>query len=227
MNPTAAYPRREDLYLMKVLFIEDVIGTAYAGDIKEVKNGFARNHLLPKNLAVAATPDQMNRVERLRRSAATRRDEHAREMSDLSGKIEGATVTIEARAGRNDRLYGSITNAVIAEEVSKLVGEEIDRRTIVTDPIRQLGSYQVPVKLGHGIEPTLTLVVTPVGGVREEEATAEEVVETIEAVAEVPVIEATAAETPSEAEAGNGVETAPEAEAGSADDEPSEEPAGS
>ena len=113
---------------MKVLFIEDVQGTAYSGDIKEVKPGFARNYLLPKKLAVLATRDQMSRVSGLQASATKRRDATEVEMTALSEKLEGAVITIEGRAGRNDRLYGSITNIMVAEEISKVAGREIDRR---------------------------------------------------------------------------------------------------
>lgn len=148
---------------MKVLFIEDVQGTAYSGDIKEVKGGFARNYLLPKKLAVLATKDQMNRVSGLQTAASKRREATESDMTSLAKTLEGITVTIEGRAGRNDRLYGSITNMMIAEELSKLAGREIDRRRLVLDPIRQLGVYEVPVKLHQGIEPKVTVIITAPG----------------------------------------------------------------
>ena len=165
---------------MQVLFVEDVPGTAYAGDIKNVKNGFGRNYLLPKRLAVLATPDQMNRVARLQSSASKRRDVAEKSMSAVAEKIAGATITIEVRAGRNNRLYGSITNSMIAEELNAIAGQEIDRRLVVTEPIRQLGTYEVPVKLGFGFEPSVTVRVAPIGGSLEKEATAEEVVADLE-----------------------------------------------
>ena len=210
---------------MKVLFIKDVPGTAYAGDVKIVKNGFGRNHLLPKNLAVLATADQLNRVGRLRTAAGKRRESEEKEMAGLFEKLEGTIITLEVRAGRNDRLYGAITNTAIAEEVSKVVGQEIDRRTISTEPLRQLGSYKIPVRLGHGIEPRVTVVVAPIGGVREQEATAEEVIASLE---EAP---ASAPKTAPEAEASpEGTETSgstsePRTEAAS--DEASESEPGS
>ena len=190
---------------MQVLFVEDVPGTAYAGDIKNVKNGFARNYLLPKKLAVLATPDQMNRVARLQAAASQRRDVAEKNMSAVAEKIAGAAITIEVRAGRNNRLYGSITNAMIAEELTEIAGQEIDRRLILTEPIRQLGSYDVPVKLGFGFEPTVNVRVAPIGGALDEEATAEEVVAELEAEEETPAEEgqapaeeAPAGETPAE-----------------------------
>ena len=169
---------------MKILFIEDVPGTAYAGDIKDVKSGFARNYLLPKKLAVLATADQMNRVNRLRSAASKRRDATEAEMKTVSDSLEGVVITIEARSGRNNRLYGSITNAAVAEELGKLTGREIDRRKIIMDPIRQLGTYQIPIKLHQGVEPMVTVAVVSPGSQDEEaepEPTVEEVVAAIEA----------------------------------------------
>ena len=169
---------------MKILFIEDVPGTAYAGDIKDVKSGFARNYLLPRKLAVLATADQMNRVNRLRSAASKRRDATEAEMKTVSDSLEGVVITIEARSGRNNRLYGSITNAAVAEELGKLTGREIDRRKIIMDPIRQLGTYQIPIKLHQGVEPMVTVAVVSPGSQDEEaepEPTVEEVVAAIEA----------------------------------------------
>ena len=192
---------------MQVLFVEDVPGTAYAGDIKNVKNGFARNYLLPKRLAVLATPDQMNRVARLQSAASQRRDTAEKSMSAVAEKIDGTSITIEVRAGRNNRLYGSITNTMIAEELNAIAGQEIDRRLVVTEPIRQLGTYEIPVKLGFGFEPTVTVRVAPIGGALDKEATAEEVVAELE--------------TDDEA----GADAAPDAEGEAADEEASAEAA--
>ena len=213
---------------MQVLFVEDVPGTAYAGDIKNVKNGFARNYLLPKKLAVLATPDQMNRVARLQAAASQRRDIAEKNMSAVAEKIEGAAITIEVRAGRNNRLYGSITNTMIAEELTEIAGQEIDRRLILTEPIRQLGSYDVPVKLGFGFEPTVKVRVAPIGGALDEEATAEEVVAELEAEA---TDEASSEDAPAEegeapaADAEEAAEEAAEEEEAPAEEAPAEEAA--
>lgn len=149
---------------MKVLFLKDVAGTAYAGDIKEVKPGFARNFLLPQTLAVPATKDQMNRVEGLRSSASRRREATESEMTSLSEKLTSSPIVLEARAGRNDRLYGAITSAVVAQEISRIAGREIDRRRLVMEPIHALGEYTVPVKLHQGIESRVRVIVTTPGG---------------------------------------------------------------
>lgn len=162
---------------MKVLFIQDVAGTAYAGDVKEVRDGFARNYLLPEKMAVNATKDQLNRVKGLQEAASKRRVATEAEMASLSGKLNGATITILARSGRNNRLYGSITNGDVATELTKLAGREIDRRKVILMPVRQLGTYQVPVKLAHGIEPHVTLVVASAGQDTTMEPTVDEIME--------------------------------------------------
>jgi large subunit ribosomal protein L9 len=177
---------------MKVLFLKDVTDTAYAGDIKEVKPGFARNYLLPQSIAVAATKSQMNRVEGLRKAASRRREATETEMNGLAEKLQASAITIQARAGRNDRLYGAITSAAIALEISKIAGRDIDRRRVVMAPIHQLGTYSVPVKLYQGFEPKIQVIVTTIGGQPAED---EEVAEPqAEAVAEQPVAEAPAVE---------------------------------
>jgi large subunit ribosomal protein L9 len=148
---------------MKVLFLQDVAGTAYAGDIKEVRPGFARNYLLPKSIAVPATKDQMNRVEGLRTAAARRREATESEMTALAEKLTSTPIVLEARAGRNDRLYGAITSAVVAQEITRIAGRDIDRRRIVMSPIHQLGEYTFAVKLHQGIELRVKVVVTAPG----------------------------------------------------------------
>lgn len=150
---------------MKVLFLQDVPGTAYAGDIKEVRPGFARNYLLPQSIAVPASKDQLNRVDGLRNAASRRREATEGEMTALAERLTTTPITLFARAGRNDRLYGAITSAVVAEEISKIAGREIDRRRIVMSPFRQLGEYTVPVKLHQGIEPRVKVVVAEPGTV--------------------------------------------------------------
>ncbi len=195
---------------MKVLFIQDVMGTAYAGDVKEVKPGFARNFLLPQKLAVRATADQMNRVKGLQSAASKRKVVAETDMKQMADKLSSTTITIIARAGRNDRLYGSITNAMVAEEISKVAGRPIDRRRLIMDPIRTLGSFSVPVKLFQGIEPKVKVSVVA-SGEAVEEPTAEEVLQSLEGEKaekpgkpekkKRPEAKAKAAEAPAEEEA--------------------------
>ena len=149
---------------MRVLFLEDVAGVALGGDIKEVKRGFARNYLIPKGLATLATRDASQRVERLKRQAETVRLKTLTDMRALSEELNGAQVNVEMRAGATGRLYGSVTNAVVAAELSKMTGRETDRRTIeIPESIRDIGKYQLRVRLHSEVDATISLLVYPAG----------------------------------------------------------------
>jgi large subunit ribosomal protein L9 len=154
----------QDVQTMKVLFLDDVSGVALGGEIKEVKNGFARNYLIPKQLAVPATKDALQRVERLSRDAEQKRIKALANMKALGEALDGTRVAIEMRAGANGRLYGSVTNAVVAAELSKITAREIDRRTIeVPDSIREVGMHSATVRVHSEVTATLSLVVYPAG----------------------------------------------------------------
>ena len=131
---------------MRVVFLEDVPGVAQGGDVKEVKNGFARNYLIPKSLATPATHNALQRVQKLSRHADVTRVKRLEDMRELASEIEGAQIEVEMRAGSTGRLYGSVTSAIIAEQLGEVTEREIDRRTVdLEEPIRDLGEYG-----GHG-----------------------------------------------------------------------------
>lgn len=147
---------------MKVLFLEDVRPTARAGDIKEVKNGFARNYLIPQKLAVLATTHEIERAEGLRKEAEARRKAEAAEWRDLVDKLKEEPIKVIVRTGPTGRLYGSVTTAMIATEIETLVEREVDRRAIrIPAPIRVLGKYSVPVSFADEVETNLDILVEP------------------------------------------------------------------
>lgn len=147
---------------MKVVFLEDLPGKAEVGEIKEVANGFARNYLIPRKIAVLATPEQVKRVDALRRVASQRRDKTEEEMQTLVERLKKTTLVIKAKAGSGERLYGSVTSAVIARELSKLLDHQIDKRGVALDePIRRLGRYEVSIKLSQDIALSVTTVIEP------------------------------------------------------------------
>jgi large subunit ribosomal protein L9 len=151
---------------VKVLFLQDVKGTAQAGDVKEVANGFARNYLLPKKLAVAATEGTLKSVTIQKQIEVARRARAQDKASSLAERLSQITLHFKAKVGEQYRLYGSITSANIAEAVEQQLGEPVDKRKIVLEePIRHLGEYKVPIKLGAGLEPAVTVLVE-----KEEEA---------------------------------------------------------
>ena len=149
---------------MKVVFLQDVEGVAQGGDVKQVKNGFARNYLIPQKLAMPATRDALRRVDRLAGQADEQRLKTLADMKALAEQIDGTQVNIEMRAGASGRLYGSVTNAIVAAELSKLTEREIDRRTIsIPEAIRQVGKYGVPLRLHADVDASITLLVHPTG----------------------------------------------------------------
>ncbi len=145
---------------MKVLFLKDVKGTARSGETKDVSDGFARNYLLPKGLAVAATEAAQKSASVHKQIFAAKKDRAKSESQALAEQLKAVRVTFKAKVGEQHRLYGSITSADIAEAVSKAMGQEIDKRKIIlAEPLRHLGEHQVPVHVAPDLEPTVTVIV--------------------------------------------------------------------
>ncbi len=144
---------------MKVVFLQDVPNVAKAGEIKEVAAGYGRNFLIPKKLALLATFEAISQAE-----TRDKKIEEARlntELIELARQLEGKEVSLKARAGARDRIYGSITSADIASELNNATGLVIDKRKIELDePIRQLGSYEVAIRLAKDIIPKVRVTVT-------------------------------------------------------------------
>jgi len=145
---------------MKVVFLEDVYGVAKGGDVKEVKNGFARNYLIPQNLAVPASHDALLRVTSLAEKADNERVKIMSDMQELADSINGSEISIEMRSGSNGRLYGSVNTALIAAELSKTSEREIDRKFIsINDPIRELGEFEIGIRLHPEVNASIKLSV--------------------------------------------------------------------
>jgi large subunit ribosomal protein L9 len=150
---------------MKVIFLQDVPPNARAGDIKDVKNGYARNFLLPRELATMATGGELKRVEGLRRDAEVRRVKEAEEWREVASKLAEETVEILVRSGPKGRLYGSVTNTMLAERLTEVSNVAIDRRGIrFESPVRMLGEYTVPIRYFEGVEGQIVLNVVSVDG---------------------------------------------------------------
>ena len=145
---------------MKVVFIEDVPDVAEAGEIKEVADGYGRNYLIPRKLAVLADAQATQIVEAQKKRKARIEAETEAEMRELAKQLEGLDITIKAKAGTKDRLYGSITNADIAEELNTSIGLVVDKRKIELEtPIHEIGSYDIPIRLTKDIIPKIKLSV--------------------------------------------------------------------
>jgi len=145
---------------MKVILLKDVSGKGKAGEIKEVAKGYARNFLLPQGLASLATPIVMKQFEpRLRKEGIKESLDQAK-LAKLAEQINGREIHFQAHVGADDRLFGSITAADIAKELSQVIGSSIDKRKIDMDkPLRQAGSHEVTIKLAKDLEPRITVVI--------------------------------------------------------------------
>lgn len=145
---------------MKVLFLEDELPTARAGDIREVKNGFARNYLIPRGIAVLATEHQLRRAEKLRAEAEERRLRELNEWRDIAAELAENPVELTVRTGPTGRLYGSVTNTMIAARLSELTGRTIERKRVrMQEQIRIVGTYRLPVRFMEEVDAIITLNV--------------------------------------------------------------------
>jgi len=145
---------------MEVVFLTDVEGVAHGGEVKEVKNGFARNYLIPQQLAAPATHNNLQRIKKLTEQAQVDRLKMLQDMKELASAIDGTGIAIPVRAGANGRLYGSVTGTMIADEVSVITGRTLERRLVqLDDPIRDLGTFEVPVRLHPEVSAQISVIV--------------------------------------------------------------------
>ena len=144
---------------MKVILREMMESLGTVGDEVDVAKGYARNYLLPQKKAVLATPANRNLIKRERKQLELRAIQDRAKAEVLAEKIQGALCTISAKVSEDDRLYGSVTTRDIAEQLQSQ-GFEVDRRMVMlSEPIKTLGSYIVPVQLHPGVNPEVTVKV--------------------------------------------------------------------
>ena len=156
---------------MKVIFLEDVAGTADAGEVKEVKNGFARNHLLPKGLAAPATPDELQRINSIEKAAQSNRLKFSEEWGLVAEAMNDTNVIIEMRVGPSGRLFGAVTGRHIAEKLTEATGREIDHRQVLLgETLHEPGDYPVAIRLYRDVHANVTVSVIPEGYTPEEAA---------------------------------------------------------
>jgi large subunit ribosomal protein L9 len=137
---------------VKVIFLEDVPNVARAGDTKAVADGYARNYLIPRKLAVLADSHASSVLEAQMKKIMKRRALQEAEMADQAKKLDDMEITVIARVGEKDRLYGSVTGADIAAELEKTAGLTVDKRKIeIHEPIRHVGTHRVTVRFTHDI----------------------------------------------------------------------------
>ena len=145
---------------MKVILLQDVKGKGKKGQMLEVSDGYARNFMLPRKLAMEATPDAINTMRMNDKATQERIAREKAEALAVSKQLREMTVVVTAKGGGNGRLFGSITNAEIAEALEKKTGIKLDKRKIViSDPIKNVGTYTVTCKLGYEISAPLTVKI--------------------------------------------------------------------
>ena len=146
---------------MKVIFIKDVKGSGKKGELKNVADGYARNMLIPKGLAVEATPENLNKLEGQKASRQHKIEVEKQNALDIKSKIDGKKVIIKAKAGNNQKLFGSVTAGHIADALSEQFSVKVDKKKIsLKTDIKNFGNFDVCVKLYSGITADISVEVT-------------------------------------------------------------------
>ena len=145
---------------MKVILLQDVKGKGKKGQMLEVSDGYARNFMLPKKIAIEATPDAINTMRMNDKAAAEKAAKERAEAMEISKKLRELTVTVTAKGGGAGKLFGSVTNQEIADALKAATGITLDKRKIViADPIKNVGTYTDTCKLGYEISAPLNVKI--------------------------------------------------------------------
>jgi large subunit ribosomal protein L9 len=145
---------------MKVVLSKDVKDLGSAGQVKEVSDGYARNFLFPRKLAIPATTSALQQVQDREKSDQRRHAAKEKLAQEVAERLKQKPLKIYPKVGEQGRLYGSVTAADIAEALSKELGQDVDKRKIeLADPIRVLGEYQVPYRISRSVTAMLTVQV--------------------------------------------------------------------
>lgn len=138
---------------MKVILREDVKNLGRKGDIVDVAEGYGRNYLIPRGLAVPASDGTLKEVQLVRESRSKKESRLKEEAASLAEKLKGAAVTVTTRAGEGGKLYGAVTSRDVARELERLLGKPVDKRKVeLAEPIKVLGTYPAVVRLHPGIQ---------------------------------------------------------------------------
>ncbi len=145
---------------MKVILLQDIKGKGKKGQMLEVSDGYARNYMLPRKMAIEATPDAINTMRMNDKATQERIAREKAESMALSKQLRGLTLVVTAKGGGAGRLFGSVTNQEIADALKAKAGVTLDKRKIViSDPIKSVGTYTVTCKLGYEITAPLTVKI--------------------------------------------------------------------
>jgi large subunit ribosomal protein L9 len=195
---------------MKVILLDEVKGKGSEGDVIDVARGFAHNFLIPRKLAVEATPGNLKQLEARRANIEKRAAKNLAEAEAIKALIDGKAVTIEAKAGEEGRLFGSVTSLMIEDAILEQLDATVDRKKMgIAGHIKDLGEHEIQVRISHEVSAIVTVTVVPEGGELAEDTVARILEE--EAQAEAAAEEAAAAGAAAEVEVAAEAEEATEA----------------
>jgi large subunit ribosomal protein L9 len=145
---------------MKVILLQKVAGLGEPEDVKEVADGYARNFLFPHHLAVQASPQAVSDLQTKKKKRSKEAEEELYHQEKLAEQLEGMEIEIKQKVTEGGMLYAAVGPQQIAMNLSKH-GFEIDKKQIITEPLKEVGEYMVPIKLRHGLEAELRVVINP------------------------------------------------------------------
>lgn len=148
---------------MKVILLQDIYKHGVAGEIVDVADGFARNYLIPRGMAAQATRSTVKSHERLMEQVEARRAAYENKLNELARVIDGTEIFFERRAAVTGKLFGSVTTQEIADALNEKTGIDINRRRISQQGLREIGYFEVPVRLGNELSPVLKITIVREG----------------------------------------------------------------
>jgi len=146
---------------MQVILLQDLYKHGVAGEVVKVADGFARNYLIPRKMAVQATTSALRQTETIRENVEARKAQYNNMLNDLAHQIDGVELIFGRRAASTGKLFGSVTTQEIADELDSVTSVDINRRRISQQSLREVGTHMVPVRLGTEIAPTLKITIVP------------------------------------------------------------------
>ncbi|MDE2855868.1 MAG: 50S ribosomal protein L9 [Chloroflexota bacterium] len=146
---------------MQVILLQDLYKHGVAGEVVKVADGFARNYLIPRKMAIKATSSALRQTETIRQNVEARKAQYNNMLNDLAHQIDGVELFFGRRAASTGKLFGSVTTQEIADELDRVTSVDINRRRISQQSLREVGTHHVPVRLGTEIAPMLTISIVP------------------------------------------------------------------
>ena len=146
---------------MQVILLQDLYKHGVAGEIVKVADGFGRNYLIPRKMAIKATPAALRETENIRKNVEARRAQYDNMLNELAQQIDGVELIFGRRAASTGKLFGSVTTQEIADALMEQTEVDLNRRRISQQSVREIGTHEVPVRLGTEISPTLIITVVP------------------------------------------------------------------